>query len=104
MLLLDENTVTDWKKRYLERKNVTSWLFHECKGYSGKLSKSELESPYQINKKKHDKKSIAQKKYYCYKIRTDNTSFTNKTRDFIYDQKQPNRILQNVQKIFSPSF
>lgn len=44
VLLLDENTVTDWKKRYLERKNVTNWLFHECKGYSGKLSEIELKT------------------------------------------------------------
>lgn len=41
ILILDENTITEWKKRYLVRKNFTSWLFNECQGYSGKLAEKE---------------------------------------------------------------
>lgn len=41
VLLLDENTITSWKKRYLERANITDYLFNECRGYSGKLSYEE---------------------------------------------------------------
>ncbi len=41
VLILDENTITKWKKNYVRRKNLTNWLFHSCQGYSGKLTKSE---------------------------------------------------------------
>ena len=41
VLLLDENTITNWKKRYLERANLTDYLFNECRGYDGKLSSQE---------------------------------------------------------------
>lgn len=41
ILLVDENTITEWKKRYTERKNSTGWLFNDYDGYSGKLTKKE---------------------------------------------------------------
>ena len=41
VLLLDENTITCWKKRYLERANLTDYLFNECRGNIGKLSEKE---------------------------------------------------------------
>lgn len=41
VLLFDENTITEWKKRYLERKNSTGWLFNDYEGYTGKLTKKE---------------------------------------------------------------
>jgi transposase len=44
ILLLDEKTIRRWKDRYLTRKNITRFIFHDCKGYTGKLSKTELES------------------------------------------------------------
>lgn len=44
VLLLDDNTITEWKKRYLERESVTKWLFHQCKGYCGKLNEIELKT------------------------------------------------------------
>jgi len=33
ILLLDENTISCWKKRYKNRANITSYLFNECRGY-----------------------------------------------------------------------
>ena len=44
VLILDEKTVRRWRDRYLTRKNITSFIFHDCKGYIGKLGKSELET------------------------------------------------------------
>lgn len=41
VLLLDENTITSWRKRYLKRTNLTEYLFNECRGYAGKLSSKE---------------------------------------------------------------
>ncbi len=41
VLLLDENTISNWKKRYFERKNLIDYLFHEYRGYEGKLSTKE---------------------------------------------------------------
>ena len=41
VLLLDENTITEWKKRYLSRSNFTSWLFNEYRGYKGKITETE---------------------------------------------------------------
>jgi transposase len=41
ILLLDENTISNWKKRYLERANITDYIFNECRGYEGKLSSKE---------------------------------------------------------------
>jgi|APSaa5957512622_1039677.scaffolds.fasta_scaffold73710_2 transposase len=41
ILILDENTITTWKKRYINRANITDYLFNECHGYTGKLDKKE---------------------------------------------------------------
>jgi transposase len=42
-LLLDEDTITNWKERFLKRKNFTEWLKDNYTGYQGKLNKSEKE-------------------------------------------------------------
>ena len=41
VLLIDENTVSGWKYRYLNRKNTKEWLLTQCIGYQGKLSKDQ---------------------------------------------------------------
>ena len=41
VLLLDENTISSWKQRYIHRANITDYLFKECRGYEGKLSSKE---------------------------------------------------------------
>jgi transposase len=43
ILLIDENTVSNWKKRFIERKekSLLMWLMDEYKGYEGKLTKEE---------------------------------------------------------------
>ncbi len=46
ILLLDEDTITSWKKKYLEGKLFSDWLGSKFFGYSGKLTKlqeSEIE-------------------------------------------------------------
>lgn len=39
ILLLDEDTITKWKKRFLESRFLSDWLGNEYKGYRGKLKK-----------------------------------------------------------------
>jgi len=41
VLLLDENTITEWKKRYIGRKNLSDYLFTAYEGYQGKLTAEE---------------------------------------------------------------
>lgn len=41
VLLLDEDTITNWKERFLKRKTLTDWLKDNYIGYQGKLSASE---------------------------------------------------------------
>ena len=41
VLLIDENTVSGWKDRYLKRKNTQEWLRTQCIGYQGKLDKDQ---------------------------------------------------------------
>ena len=41
VLLIDENTVSGWKDRYLNRKNTQEWLLTQCIGYQGKLDKDQ---------------------------------------------------------------
>lgn len=48
ILLLDEDTITGWKKRYLERKNLTGFLFNEFQGYTGKMNESEEKTVVQF--------------------------------------------------------
>lgn len=43
VLLLDEDTITNWKKRFLERKSISEWLKDNYSGYQGRLSKKEKE-------------------------------------------------------------
>jgi len=43
ILLLEEKTIRRWRARYVTRKNITSFIFHNCCGYEGKLSKIELD-------------------------------------------------------------
>lgn len=44
VLLLDEKTIRRWRDRYLNRQNLTSYIFHDCQGYAGKLTIIELEA------------------------------------------------------------
>lgn len=47
LFLLDEDTVTKWRNKYLKRRLFTDWLATEHTGYDGKLTKAqeqELES------------------------------------------------------------
>jgi len=44
VLILDEKTIRRWRDRYKLRKNITSYIFHDCRGYTGKLSQTDLES------------------------------------------------------------
>ena len=39
ILLLEEKTIRRWRERYKVRKNITSFLFTNCQGYKGKLTK-----------------------------------------------------------------
>lgn len=41
VLLLDEDTVIKWKKKYLESKFLSDWLGNEYVGYQGKLTRQE---------------------------------------------------------------
>lgn len=41
ILLLDEDTVSRWRKKYEERQFFSDWLGEEYRGYSGKLTKEE---------------------------------------------------------------
>ena len=41
ILLIDDNTITGWKHRYLNRKDGIEWLLNRCEGYQGKLSSAE---------------------------------------------------------------
>ncbi len=43
ILLIDNDTVTNWKKRFVNRKDIQSWFVSNYKSYRGKLSKSEEE-------------------------------------------------------------
>lgn len=44
VLLLDEDTITNWKERFLVRKNFSEFLKDNYSGYQGRLSKLEKES------------------------------------------------------------
>ncbi len=37
ILLLDEDTIIKWKKKFLESRYLSDWLGNEYKGYQGKL-------------------------------------------------------------------
>ncbi|HHD80341.1 MAG TPA: IS630 family transposase [Campylobacterales bacterium] len=41
VLLIDSDTVTNWKKSFVKRKNIDSWYHYSYKSYNGKLSKKE---------------------------------------------------------------
>lgn len=41
ILLIDEDTITTTKRRFMERKTMEEWLETGCKGYKGKLTKLE---------------------------------------------------------------
>lgn len=43
ILLLDEDTVCKWKRRYLKGKFFSDWLGEDYKGFGGKLTKSQQE-------------------------------------------------------------
>ena len=60
LLLLDERTIGRWRKGYPARKNITNFLFHNCEGYLGKLSKENktLLSQYVIANLISDSKQI----------------------------------------------
>jgi transposase len=42
LFLLDEDTITDWKKKYLKRRLFSDWLAAGQQGYNGKLSDGQL--------------------------------------------------------------
>ena len=46
ILLIDEDTITRWKKKFLESRYVSDWLGNEYKGYAGKLNKKQEEQKY----------------------------------------------------------
>ena len=41
VLLIDSDTVTNWKKSFNKRKNIDSWYHYSYKSYNGKLTKKE---------------------------------------------------------------
>jgi len=41
VLLIDSDTVTNWKKSFIKRKNIDSWYHYSYKSYNGKLTKKE---------------------------------------------------------------
>ena len=41
VLLVNENTVTQWKKQYKDKRTILEWLVTNHKGYEGKLSQDE---------------------------------------------------------------
>lgn len=42
ILLIDENTITNWKKDFLRSKNIKEWLIDNYVGYQGKLNNEQL--------------------------------------------------------------
>lgn len=42
ILLIDENTITNWKKDFLKTNNINDWLTNNYTGYQGKLNKEQL--------------------------------------------------------------
>lgn len=42
ILLLEERTIRRWRDRYMGRKSTSDYLFNDCRGRQGKLSKEEL--------------------------------------------------------------
>lgn len=42
IFLLDEDTITKWKKKYLKRRLFSDWLSTDQQGYNGKLSDDQL--------------------------------------------------------------
>lgn len=42
ILLIDENTIINWKKRFFEKRENNNWLKDNYNGYDGKLTKEEL--------------------------------------------------------------
>lgn len=43
VLLLDEDTITNWKDKFLNKKDMDEWLKDNYSGYQGRLNKSEKE-------------------------------------------------------------
>lgn len=41
ILLLDEDTITKWRQKFLESKYLSDWLGDEYRGYQGKLNKDQ---------------------------------------------------------------
>lgn len=41
ILLLDEDTVTKWKRKYLQGQLLSDWLKTDYSGYAGKLTKAQ---------------------------------------------------------------
>lgn len=41
VLLIDTDTVTNWKQSFISRKDIMNWYFDSYKSYNGKLSKKE---------------------------------------------------------------
>ena len=48
ILLIDNDTVTNWKKRFDSREGLNSWLKDEYKIYEGKLTNQEEKNLNQI--------------------------------------------------------
>ena len=42
VLMINKNTVTGWKKRYLNERDGVNWLLNRYEGYTGKLNETEL--------------------------------------------------------------
>jgi len=47
VLLIDSDTVTNWKKTFITRKDIMNWYFASYKTYTGKLS--EKKEHYLLN-------------------------------------------------------
>ena len=44
ILILEEKTIRRWRNGYKTRKNITSFIFYDCRGYSGKLDSETLKT------------------------------------------------------------
>lgn len=60
ILLIDLDTITKWKQAFIERESLWTWFESGYKGYSGKLSESDLEevSNFVENKLITDSKEV----------------------------------------------
>jgi transposase len=82
LLLLDEDTVTTWKNKFLQRTDNISWLADDYKPYFGKLTTQHMSRIRQ----------------YCAQFKV---AYKSEIRDFVAKSMTVNYCLSGVQKLLS---